>query len=50
MHEVRTSIHPNRSRYTAYLFLVCGFLLWALTLSGQVPTPGPKPGVVRQAF
>ena len=48
MHKVRTSIHPNRSHCAAGLFLVCGFLLWALTLSAQAPTSGPKPGVVRR--
>ena len=42
------SFHPNRSDYTAYLFLMCGFLLVAVTLSAQAPNSGPKPGVVRQ--
>ena len=48
MHKLPMSIHPNRSAYTAYLFLACGVLLLALTLSAQAPNSGPKPGVTRQ--
>jgi quercetin dioxygenase-like cupin family protein len=48
MHKLPISIHLNRSAHTAYLFLVCGVLLLALTLSAQTPNSGPKPGVVRQ--
>ena len=48
MHKAPISIHPNRSAHTAYLVLVCGFLLLALTLSAQAPNSGPKPGIVRQ--
>jgi len=48
MHKLPTSIHPIRSVPTAYLFLVCAFLLLALTLSAQAPKSGPTPGIVRQ--
>ena len=48
MHKLPISIHPNRSAHTAYLVLVCGFLLLALTLSAQAPDSSPKPGIVRQ--
>ena len=45
---IRRLFLPNRSRRVDCLFLVCGFLLLALTLSGQAPSSGPKRGVVRQ--
>lgn len=48
MHKVHTKVHPSRSRHAACLFLVCGFVLLALTLSAQAPTSGPKRGIVRQ--
>jgi quercetin dioxygenase-like cupin family protein len=48
MHKLPRSIYPIRSAHTAYLFLVCGFLLLALTLSAQAPSSGPQPGIVRQ--
>ena len=47
-HKLPMSIHPNRSVHTVYLFLVCGVLPLALTLSAQAPNSGDKPGVVRQ--
>jgi quercetin dioxygenase-like cupin family protein len=47
MRQLPISIHPNRSAHTAYLVLVCGFLLLALPLSAQAPNSGPKPGIVR---
>src|SRR6266581_3472247 len=48
MHKLPMSIHPNRSARTTYLFLACGFLLLAATLSAQAPDSSPNPGVVRQ--
>ena len=48
MHKFTMSIHPHRWARTTYLFLACGFLSWAVTLSAQAPKTGPKPGIVRQ--
>lgn len=44
MRKLPMNANPNRSVRTTSLFLGCGFLLLAVTLSPQAP----KPGVVRQ--
>jgi quercetin dioxygenase-like cupin family protein len=45
MHKLPMSIHPH---LWTRLFLACGFVSLAVTLSAQAPKSGPKPGIVRQ--
>ncbi len=47
MRKVPVKIRLKHWRQTTYVFLACGFLTLAVTLSAQAPQPVSKSGIVR---